>query len=64
MSSPIPTPSAVAEHAAKGNLLKNALIGGFIRSRWFPGILQWPTLLVFAVIIYALLLGPIAAHAN
>ena len=65
MSNPKPTqPAAVAVPAAEGNLLKNALIGGFIKSRWFPGIFQWPTVLVFAVIIYVLLMGPIAAHNN
>ena len=49
---------------AEGNLLNNRLIGGLFRSRWFPGIFQWLTLMVFAFIIYQLLLGPIKAHDN
>jgi hypothetical protein len=35
-----------------------------IRSRWYPGILQWPTLIIFAIIVYELLVGPISAHDN
>lgn len=65
MSHQEPLPSvSVAAPGAGGNLLRNALIGGFIKSRWFPGVFRWPTVLVFAVIIYALLMGPIAAHNN
>lgn len=47
-----------------GNLLKNKWIGGFIRSRWFPGIFQWPTLIIFTVIVTQLLVGPVSAHDN
>lgn len=47
-----------------GNLLQNKLIGGLFRSRWFPAVFQWLTLIVFAVIVYQLLLGPIKAHDN
>jgi hypothetical protein len=49
---------------ANNNLLKNKWIDTFLRSRWFPGIIQWPTLLVFMVIMFELLLGPTAAHDN
>ncbi len=50
--------------AAEGNLLNNKWIGGFIRSRWFPGVFQWPTLIIFILIIAQLLLGAISAHDN
>jgi polyferredoxin len=46
------------------NLLKNRWIGPFMRSRWYPGIIQWPTLLVFMFIMFELLLGPSLAHNN
>ena len=46
------------------NLLKNKWIGPFMRSRWYPGIFQWPTLLVFMFIMFELILGPTAAHDN
>ncbi len=39
-------------------------IKAFLRSRWFPAIFAYPTLLVFGYIIYALLWGPEAASAN
>ncbi len=45
-------------------LLNNRFIRGFIKSRWYPGIFQWPTALVFMMIIYALLFGPALAHGN
>ena len=55
-----PTPSwQVGE-----NLLKNKWLDRFLRSRWYPGIIQWPTLIIFAVIIYQLMLGPAKAHDN
>ncbi len=46
------------------NLLKTPWINRFMRSRWYPGIIQWPTLIVFMVIMFQLLLGPSAAHDN
>jgi polyferredoxin len=49
---------------AGGNLLKNKYINRFLRSRWFPAIIQWPTLIVFMVIMFELMLGPTAAHDN
>jgi polyferredoxin len=64
MSDPKPASSVRGAAGAGGNLLKNVLVGSFVRSRWFPGVFQWPTVLVFAVIIYVLLMGPITAHKN
>lgn len=46
------------------NLLKNKWISAFMRSRWYPGIIQWPTLLIFMGIMFELLLGPNEAHNN
>jgi ferredoxin len=46
------------------NLLDNKLIKALVRSRLFPGIIAWPTLVVFTVVVYQLLLGPRAAHDN
>lgn len=43
---------------AGGNLLQIKVVDRFLRSKWFPGIIQWPTLLVFMVIMFQLLLGP------
>ena len=36
---------------AGGNLLQIKAINRLMRSKWFPGIIQWPTLLLFMVII-------------
>lgn len=41
------------------NFLKSIL-----KSKWYPGIFQWPTLIVFAVIVYELLIGIPEAHDN
>lgn len=49
---------------AGGNLLQYKPIDRFMRSRWFPGIIQWPTLILFMVIMFQLLLGPESAHDN
>jgi polyferredoxin len=49
---------------AGGNLLKNKWINRFLRSRWYPAIIQWPTLMIFGFIMFQLLLGPQAAHDN
>jgi len=49
---------------AGGNLLQIKAIDNLMRSKWFPGIIQWPTLLVFMVIMFQLLLGPESAHDN
>lgn len=46
------------------NILNNKWIKAFVRSRWYPGILQWPTLLLFMLIMFQLVLGPTSAHDN
>jgi len=46
------------------NLLKNRFIGGFIKSKWYPGIFKWPTVFSFVLIMYILLFGPTIAHNN
>lgn len=46
------------------NLLEISQLRKFITSRWFPGIFQWPTAIVFALIVYQLLYGPTSAHDN
>jgi len=47
-----------------GDILANKWVDHFIRSRWYPGIIQWPTLIIFVVIIYQLFFGPTSAHDN
>ncbi len=54
----------IEKPAPTDNLLKNRFIGGFIKSRWYPGILRWPTALVFSLIMYVFLFGPALAHSN
>jgi polyferredoxin len=49
---------------AGGNLLQIKAIDRLMRSKWFPGIIQWPTLLLFLLIMFQLLLGPESAHDN
>lgn len=46
------------------DLLRIPLIRRFLRSRWYPAVFQWPTLIIFTLIIYQLMLGPRAAHDN
>jgi polyferredoxin len=46
------------------NFLSNRLVKGFIKSKWYPGIFQWPTALVFMFIIYLFFFGPGRAHNN
>ncbi len=50
--------------AAEGNLLKYKWLDQFLRSRWYPGVIQWPTLFLFIIIIYQLFFGPAKAHDN
>ncbi len=56
--------TTLTQTPAQNNLLKNKWIGRFMRSKWYPGIIQWPTLLIFMVIMFELLLGPTSAHDN
>lgn len=46
------------------NLLRNRFLAGFLKSRWYPRIFQWPVALIFAFIIYELMFGSIKAHDN
>ncbi|TAK12100.1 MAG: 4Fe-4S binding protein [Anaerolineae bacterium] len=46
------------------DLLQINLIARLMRSKWYPGIIQLPTLMVFMVIMFQLLLGPESAHDN
>ena len=46
------------------NLLNLKVIRNIFKSQWFPGLLQWPTAFVFAVVVYQLLYGPGSAHVN
>ncbi|MBP2031714.1 polyferredoxin [Clostridium algifaecis] len=46
------------------NLLNNKKFASFIKSKWYPGIFQWPVAIVFAFIVYQLLFGPAEAHDN
>jgi ferredoxin len=46
------------------NLLDNKLIGGLMRSRWYPGIFQVPVAAVFGLVAYQLVSGPATAHDN
>jgi polyferredoxin len=48
----------------KSNLLNNRLVAAVMRSRWYPGVLQWITASFFTVIMYQLLVGPDSAHDN
>lgn len=57
-----PTP-AVSRPAAV-NILDNRLFRAAIKSRLYPGVLQAITAVVFAVVIFELLIGPAVAHDN
>lgn len=60
---PTPTPAPGPPKRSR-NLLDYKLVGAVARSRYFPGVLQWMTASVFAVIVWQLLLGPQSAHEN
>jgi ferredoxin len=46
------------------NLLDLPLFKRLMKSRWYPAILAWPTLVIFAFITYQLVTGPSQAHDN
>lgn len=48
----------------KKNLLENKALKSILKSRWYPGIIQIPVLLVFSLIVFELIAGPSAAHDN
>lgn len=54
----------LSESSSKHNLLQQRWLKALMRSRWYPGIIQWPTLFVFLLIMFELLLGPAVAHDN
>lgn len=56
--------SGAARPWESANLLDHPWVSGFLRSRWYPGLIQWPTLLFFMLIMYQLLLGPTVTHDN
>lgn len=57
-------PAALSDPAGEHNLLDMPWLHALLRSRWFPRVLAYPTLLVFGYILYSLLWGPAAASAN
>lgn len=48
----------------KKDFLKNKTFAKFIKSKWYPGIFQWPVAIIFAFIVYELVAGPSEAHDN
>ena len=60
---PEATPEPPPEPAGR-NLLAYRPVARLLRSRWYPGVLQWAAVAVFAVVVYQLLLGPDSAHDN
>lgn len=46
------------------DLLKNKKFAKFVKSKWYPGVFQWPVALIFAFIVYELITGPTEAHDN
>jgi len=42
----------------------NYVLKRIFKSRWYPGILQWPTAIVFCVIIFQMLFGSSSPHDN
>lgn len=57
-------PMADGVSALPPNLLDRPWIRTLLRSRWFPAVIAYPTLVVFGYIVYALLFGPTSASAN
>jgi ferredoxin len=46
------------------NLLDIPAFRRLVKSRWYPGVLAWPTLVIFAFITWELVMGPLKAHDN
>ncbi|MEC1743336.1 4Fe-4S binding protein [Schinkia azotoformans] len=46
------------------NILNYPLVKKFMISKWYPGIFQWITLVVFSVIVYQLVAGTVSSHDN
>ncbi len=64
MATPIKPIKPVLPPEESSDLLDSRWFKAFLRSKWFPAIFAYPTLVVFAYIIFALLFGPEAASAN
>lgn len=56
--------ATVAAATVSRGLLDNRLVLALARSRLWPAVVAYPTLVVFGYIIYSLLWGPAAASAN
>ncbi|MDD2467361.1 MAG: 4Fe-4S binding protein [Desulfobulbus sp.] len=50
--------------APKTNFLHNKIFAGFIKSKWYPQVFQWPVAIIFAFIVYELMFGSTKAHDN
>ena len=46
------------------NFLNNKVVAKFMKSKWYPGVFQWPVAIIFAFIVYELMVGPSEAHDN
>ena len=46
------------------NLLESKWLKGFIKSKWYPAVFQIPSVFVFGLIMYLLLLGPAEMESN
>lgn len=59
------TPVPPDPSAGRGrNLLTVRPVAALLRSRAYPGVLQWAAMALFAVVVYQLLAGPQRAHDN
>ncbi len=62
---PAPRPDGPGHHPKKKlDLLSLPLVRRFLTSGLYPAIFSWPTLAVFALIIYSTLWGPVLAKQN
>lgn len=50
--------------AQERNLLDNRAFAAFVRSRWYPAVLQVPVAALFGLVAFQLLAGPRTAHDN
>ena len=64
LEAPAEPAAAIGAPQQPYNLLRIPLLKRLMSSRWYPGILAWPTLIVFIFITYQLVVGPAKAHDN
>ena len=64
LEAPVEPAAAIGAPQQPYNLLRIPLLRHLMTSRWYPGILAWPTLIVFIFITYQLVVGPAKAHDN